>query len=147
MTNYMLCNIVCTFQGTASEATLVALLGAKAKIIQRVKEQHPTWSDYEIVSKLVGYCSGKCCLRSSQLLNDNIFLITIQTPIVYRVNYCYNYEQSLLQIKADQLLAIIYNMNQLKHNHLTTKTKLVVTLSNLVVLRWGGGLIRFHVWM
>lgn len=46
-------------QGTASEATLVALLGAKAKMIRRVKEQHPDWTDYEIVSKLVGYCSGE----------------------------------------------------------------------------------------
>ncbi|XP_073988429.1 aromatic-L-amino-acid decarboxylase isoform X2 [Rhodnius prolixus] len=44
-------------QGTASEATLVALLGAKAKIIHQVKEQHPEWSDYEIVSKLVAYAS------------------------------------------------------------------------------------------
>ncbi|XP_054285174.1 aromatic-L-amino-acid decarboxylase [Macrosteles quadrilineatus] len=46
-------------QGTASEATLVALLGAKAKMIRRVKEQHPDWTDYEIVSKLVGYCSDQ----------------------------------------------------------------------------------------
>lgn len=47
------------WQGTASEATLVALLGAKAKIIHQVKEQHPEWSDYEIVSKLVAYASSK----------------------------------------------------------------------------------------
>lgn len=46
------------WQGTASEATLVALLGAKAKMIRRVKEEHPDWTDYDIVSKLVGYCSG-----------------------------------------------------------------------------------------
>lgn len=45
-------------QGTASEATLVALLGAKAKTMQRVKAEHPDWDDYTIVSKLVGYCSG-----------------------------------------------------------------------------------------
>lgn len=46
------------WQGTASEATLVALLGAKAKMIRHVKEEHPDWTDYDIVSKLVGYCSG-----------------------------------------------------------------------------------------
>jgi aromatic-L-amino-acid/L-tryptophan decarboxylase len=46
-------------QGTASEATLVALLGAKAKTMQRVKAEHPDWDDYTIVSKLVAYCSGK----------------------------------------------------------------------------------------
>lgn len=45
-------------QGTASEATLVALLGAKAKTMKRVKEVHPEWKDAEIVGKLVGYCSG-----------------------------------------------------------------------------------------
>lgn len=45
-------------QGTASEATLVALLGAKAKAIKRVKAEHPEWDEYTIVSKLVGYCSG-----------------------------------------------------------------------------------------
>ncbi|CAH0404867.1 unnamed protein product [Chilo suppressalis] len=44
-------------QGTASEATLVALLGAKARTIQRVKEQHPDWTDTQILSKLVGYCN------------------------------------------------------------------------------------------
>uniref|UniRef100_A0A1L8DZG1 Aromatic-L-amino-acid decarboxylase n=2 Tax=Nyssomyia neivai TaxID=330878 RepID=A0A1L8DZG1_9DIPT len=44
-------------QGTASEATLVALLGAKAKTMQRVREEHPDWDEATIVSKLVGYCS------------------------------------------------------------------------------------------
>lgn len=46
-------------QGTASEATLVALLGAKAKTMQRVKAEHPDWDDNTIVSKLVAYCSSK----------------------------------------------------------------------------------------
>ncbi|XP_011314303.1 aromatic-L-amino-acid decarboxylase [Fopius arisanus] len=44
-------------QGTASEATLVALLGAKAKKIRQVKEEHPEWSDTEITGKLVAYAS------------------------------------------------------------------------------------------
>lgn len=47
-------------QGTASEATLVALLGAKAKTMMRVKAENPQWDDNTIVSKLVAYCSGWC---------------------------------------------------------------------------------------
>lgn len=46
-------------QGTASEATLVALLGAKAKIMKKTKEEHPDWDDSVIIPKLVGYCSRK----------------------------------------------------------------------------------------
>lgn len=46
-------------QGTASEATLVALLGAKAKTMQRVKAEHPDWDDNTIIAKLVGYCSSE----------------------------------------------------------------------------------------
>lgn len=46
-------------QGTASEATLVALLGAKARAMQRTKEQHPDWTEVEILSKLVGYCNSE----------------------------------------------------------------------------------------
>lgn len=45
-------------QGTASEATLVALLGAKAKAIDRVKKEHPEMSDSDIVAKLVAYTSS-----------------------------------------------------------------------------------------
>lgn len=50
-------------QGTASEATLVALLGAKAKKIRQEKERHPEWTDNEIVEKLVAYAS--CQAHSS----------------------------------------------------------------------------------
>lgn len=46
-------------QGTASEATLVALLGAKAKMMKQIKEEHPDWEDAIITSKLVAYCSCK----------------------------------------------------------------------------------------
>lgn len=46
-------------QGTASEATLVALLGAKARTISEVKKNRPELSDSDIVSKLVGYTSSK----------------------------------------------------------------------------------------
>lgn len=61
-------------QGTASEATLVALLGAKAKTVKRVKEEHPDWKDSDIISKLVGYCSSKFILKSINVrkINDNI---------------------------------------------------------------------------
>lgn len=51
-------------QGTASEATLVALLGAKAKMVTKVKVEHPEWTEAEIVAKLVGYCSSKCKILS-----------------------------------------------------------------------------------
>lgn len=50
-------------QGTASEATLVALLGAKARKIRQVKEQHPDWTENEIISKLVAYCSSEYSLN------------------------------------------------------------------------------------
>ncbi|XP_018569156.1 aromatic-L-amino-acid decarboxylase [Anoplophora glabripennis] len=46
-------------QGTASEATLVALLGAKARAIDRVKKEHPEMSDADIVAKLVAYTSSQ----------------------------------------------------------------------------------------
>lgn len=46
-------------QGTASEATLVALLGAKAKMLKTVRDAHPEWDDAQIVPKLVGYCSAQ----------------------------------------------------------------------------------------
>lgn len=46
-------------QGTASEATLVALLGAKARMINKLKEENPTWTDEDIIPKLVGYCSSE----------------------------------------------------------------------------------------
>lgn len=46
-------------QGTASEATLVALLGAKAKKIRQIKIEQPELTDNEIVGKLVAYSSRK----------------------------------------------------------------------------------------
>lgn len=44
-------------QGTASEATLVALLGAKARVLQTMKAADPTLKDADIVPKLVAYSS------------------------------------------------------------------------------------------
>jgi aromatic-L-amino-acid/L-tryptophan decarboxylase len=46
-------------QGTASEATLVALLGAKAKALRGAKEANPDTPEALLSSKLVGYCSGE----------------------------------------------------------------------------------------
>lgn len=46
-------------QGSASEATLVALLGAKARAVDAYKKQHPDVKDSDIVAKLVGYTSRK----------------------------------------------------------------------------------------
>lgn len=55
----LLCFFIHFLKGTASEATLVALLGAKVKKIQQVKAEHPEWTENEIVGKLVAYGSGK----------------------------------------------------------------------------------------
>lgn len=44
-------------QGTASEATLVALLAARCKTIRCVQSMHPEKSESDIVSKLVAYTS------------------------------------------------------------------------------------------
>lgn len=46
-----------TLQGTASEATLVALLGAKARALQTMKESNSELTDKDIVPKLVAYSS------------------------------------------------------------------------------------------
>ncbi|XP_039592718.1 aromatic-L-amino-acid decarboxylase [Polypterus senegalus] len=44
-------------QGTASEATLVSLLGARSKALKRLKAEHPSLSEAEILNKLVAYTS------------------------------------------------------------------------------------------
>ncbi|XP_029958351.1 aromatic-L-amino-acid decarboxylase [Salarias fasciatus] len=44
-------------QGTASEATLMALLAARCKAIRSVQSKHPEKSESDIVSKLVAYTS------------------------------------------------------------------------------------------
>ncbi|KAE8741117.1 hypothetical protein FOCC_FOCC013375 [Frankliniella occidentalis] len=46
-------------QGTASEATLVALLGAKARALRKAKQEMPNLTEAEIVAKLVGYASDQ----------------------------------------------------------------------------------------
>ncbi|KAK7872398.1 hypothetical protein R5R35_007012 [Gryllus longicercus] len=46
-------------QGTASEATLVALLGAKARVLRKTRQENPDVNENDIVSKLVGYASSQ----------------------------------------------------------------------------------------
>lgn len=58
-------------QGTASEATLVALLGAKAKMLQKAKAEHPDWDDAVIIPKLVGYCSSEYWIGAGFDYSDN----------------------------------------------------------------------------
>ncbi|KAK7576160.1 hypothetical protein V9T40_012446 [Parthenolecanium corni] len=56
--------------GNASQATLVALLGAKAKIIQKLKKEYPEIDENAIVSKLVAYSSDQahCSVERAGLL-------------------------------------------------------------------------------
>ncbi|XP_019614071.1 PREDICTED: aromatic-L-amino-acid decarboxylase-like [Branchiostoma belcheri] len=46
-------------QGTASEATLVALLAARSKAVQKFKTEYPDMSDHDIMSKLIMYTSDQ----------------------------------------------------------------------------------------
>ncbi|KTF92833.1 hypothetical protein cypCar_00014713 [Cyprinus carpio] len=48
-------------QGTASEATLIALLAARSKIIKLIQTDHPDRSETDIISKLVAYSSDQFC--------------------------------------------------------------------------------------
>lgn len=68
-------------QGTASEATLVALLGAKAKKVKQIKDENPQWTESEIIPKLVGYCSGKNLklVVISYFSSNNIFSNNFQS--------------------------------------------------------------------
>jgi hypothetical protein len=55
-------------QGTASESTLVTLLAARNKVIGELKLEHPDWTESEIRSKLVIYCSEQVMKISENLL-------------------------------------------------------------------------------
>lgn len=44
-------------QGTASEATLVAMLGARNKIVTEIKQQNQNITTGEIINQLIGYYS------------------------------------------------------------------------------------------
>ena len=47
------------FQGTASEATLVALLAARSRMVQKMKEKDPSIEESSILAKLVAYTSDQ----------------------------------------------------------------------------------------
>ncbi|CAG0882284.1 unnamed protein product [Darwinula stevensoni] len=57
-------------QGTASEATLVALLAAKARTVKAVKAQHPEWNEASIAGMLVAYTSEQahCSVERAGML-------------------------------------------------------------------------------
>ena len=46
-----------SLQGTASEATVMAILAAKMKSIREIQQKESERDQYEIMSKLVAYCS------------------------------------------------------------------------------------------
>jgi aromatic-L-amino-acid decarboxylase len=46
-------------QGTASEATLVALLAARNKKINEIKQSNPDLDENYIHSRLIAYCSDQ----------------------------------------------------------------------------------------
>ncbi|KAF4517829.1 hypothetical protein B566_EDAN008771 [Ephemera danica] len=73
-------------QGTASEATLVALLGAKAKALRLAREQFPDEPEAVLVSKLVGYCSDQAhsSVERAGLLGG-VTLRTIEADNQYRL--------------------------------------------------------------
>lgn len=57
-------------QSTASEATLVALLAARAKILKRLQAENPGLAEPEILSKLVAYSSDQahCSVERAGLI-------------------------------------------------------------------------------
>ena len=65
-------------QGTASEATLVSILSAKNKKISEMKKQNSEFSENEIRSKLVMYCSEQVTLTMIKQLG----LTTIKLEIL-----------------------------------------------------------------
>ncbi|XP_041423518.1 aromatic-L-amino-acid decarboxylase-like [Xenopus laevis] len=47
--------------GTASEATLMALLAARTKVTRRLQAENPKLSEAEIIRRLVAYSSDQFC--------------------------------------------------------------------------------------
>lgn len=61
-------------QGTASEATLVALLAARCKMINRMQVSNPQLSEGEIFSKLVSYTSTYVSTQNTALHASIMYL-------------------------------------------------------------------------
>ncbi len=56
---HMVASRSCLYQGTASEATYVALLAARSQTVSRIRKDQTERSEYDIMSKLVAYCSDQ----------------------------------------------------------------------------------------
>ena len=57
--------MTCLLQGTASEATLVGLLAARSKVLQRLKQEDPSLLEKGGISKLVCYSSDQVSVHFS----------------------------------------------------------------------------------
>ena len=59
-------------QGTASEATLVAILSAKARAVEKFKDQNKDGNLSEFKGRLVAYtsCQAHCSIERAGLLAD-----------------------------------------------------------------------------
>ena len=51
--------LLSSFQGTASEATLVAMLAARSRMIAKIKATSPEMEEAHIMAKLVSYSSDQ----------------------------------------------------------------------------------------
>lgn len=76
---YTFYSILFLHQGTASEATLVALLAARCKKVKHVQASNPELSEGEIFSKLVSY-------TSEQVSTKNILLLFVRCLFQSGVN-------------------------------------------------------------
>jgi hypothetical protein len=69
-------------QSTASDATLVALLGARSKMIKEVKDNNPSLDEYFIQSKLVAYCSEQV-----SIFFRNISIVFFVNKIIFEGSF------------------------------------------------------------
>lgn len=70
-------------QGTASEATLIALLAARCKTIKRMQASNPQLSESEIFSKLVSYTSTYVSTQNRSPRSYDVFVSHIFSFLVY----------------------------------------------------------------
>jgi hypothetical protein len=78
---------VFTLQGTASEATLVALLSARAREIFKYKKDHPDkqLEDGEIMSKFVAYSSDQVYIRTKSNITQTSSVTILMSYMYYSV--------------------------------------------------------------
>ncbi|XP_055327314.1 aromatic-L-amino-acid decarboxylase-like [Paramacrobiotus metropolitanus] len=90
-------------QGTASEATVVALLAAKSRAVKKIKEDHPGFTDMDILSKLMCYASDQAhssVERAAMLGALNIRLIKSNDDFSMNASLL---EETIKQDKANGL--------------------------------------------